>query len=80
MLCNEQLFEDNTKQESKLGVKRTQRDSYVRKILFEKILVNLLKSKLFGQNDETHYAKIERMDSDINDAVLHCQNDDIRVQ
>ena len=59
MLCNEQLLEDNTKQESTFGVKRTQRDSYVRKILFEKFLVNSLKSKLFGENDETHYAKIE---------------------
>ncbi len=42
--------------------------------------VNSLKSKLFGENDETRYAKIETMDSDINDAVLHCQNADIRVK
>ncbi len=42
--------------------------------------VNALKSKLFGENEETRYAKIETMDSDINDAVLHCQNADIRVK
>lgn len=42
--------------------------------------MNALKSKLFGENDETRYAKIEGMDSDINDAVLHCQNADIRVK
>lgn len=39
-----------------------------------------LKAKLFGENEETRYAKIESMDSDINDAVLHCQNADIRVK
>jgi hypothetical protein len=79
MLCNEQLLEDNTKQKSTLGVKRTQRDYYICKILFENFSVNSLKSNLFGENDETHYAKIVGMDSDVNDAVLHCQNADIRV-
>lgn len=38
------------------------------------------KSKLFGENEETRYAKIETMDSDINDAVLHCQNSEIRIK
>lgn len=42
--------------------------------------VGSLKSKLFGENEETRYAKIETMDSDISDAVLHCQNADIRVK
>ena len=42
--------------------------------------MNSLKSKLFGDNEEIRYAKIEMMDSDINDAVLHCQNADIRVK
>ncbi len=42
--------------------------------------VNSLKSKLFGENEDIRYAKIETMDSDINDAVLHCQNSDIRVK
>lgn len=42
--------------------------------------MNSLKTKLFGENEETRYARIDSMDSDINDAVLHCQNADIRVQ
>lgn len=34
---HEQLNDDNTKQETNLGLKRTQRDAYVRK-LFESIV------------------------------------------
>ncbi len=94
---HEELIEDNTKQETTLGTKRSQRDAYVcLKILFVEIYfiyllfnqangkmnfsVNSLKSKLFGENEDIRYAKIETMDSDINDAVLHCQNADIRVK
>ncbi|CAF3836752.1 unnamed protein product [Rotaria sp. Silwood1] len=75
---HEELVEDNTKQETKLGVKRTARDDYANhKMNFS---VYSLKSKLFGENEERRYAKIESMDSDINDAVLHCQNSDIRLK
>ncbi|UJR13605.1 hypothetical protein I4U23_000618 [Adineta vaga] len=75
---HEQLVEDNCKQETSLGTKRSQRDAYANgKMNFS---VNSLKSKLFGENDQTRYAKIDTMDSNINDAVLHCQNADIRVK
>ncbi|CAF0788254.1 unnamed protein product [Didymodactylos carnosus] len=74
---HEQLIEDTQKYENNLGVKKTQRDAYANgKMNFS---VNALKAKLFGDNQDTRYAKIECMDADINDATLHCQNAEVKL-